>query len=84
MTDFRGRHFLSTLDYTSAELRELVERARALKAVGGAGRPLDGRVLAGIQVPPAERAEFIGHLDELHYGYVEETDNPAYRMFLGG
>ncbi len=43
-----------------------------------------GRVLAGIQVPPAERAEFTGHLDELHYGYVEETGNPAYRMFLGG
>ena len=42
-----------------------------------------GRVLAGIQVPPAERDEFMGHLDELHYGYVEETDNPAYRMFLG-
>jgi len=42
-----------------------------------------GRVLAGIQVPPAERDEFTGHLDELHYAYVEETDNPAYRMFLG-
>ena len=42
-----------------------------------------GRVLAGIQVPPAERDEFIRHLDELHYGYVEETENPAYRMFLG-
>jgi threonine dehydratase len=42
-----------------------------------------GRVLAGIQVPPAEREEFLRHLDELHYGYVEETENPAYRMFLG-
>ena len=42
-----------------------------------------GRVLAGIQVPPADRAELLSHLDELHYGYVEETDNPAYRMFLG-
>ncbi len=42
-----------------------------------------GRVLAGIQVPPAERAEFTRHLDELHYGYVDESDNPAYRMFLG-
>jgi threonine dehydratase len=42
-----------------------------------------GRVLAGIQVPAAERDEFTGHLDELHYAYVEETDNPAYRMFLG-
>jgi len=42
-----------------------------------------GRVLAGIQVPPAERAEFLQHLNELHYDFVEETDNPAYRMFLG-
>ena len=42
-----------------------------------------GRVLAGIQVPPAERADFVLHLNELHYVYVEETANPAYRMFLG-
>ncbi len=42
-----------------------------------------GRVLAGIQVPPAERADFLQHLNELHYAYVEETRNPAYRMFLG-
>jgi threonine dehydratase len=42
-----------------------------------------GRVLAGIQVAPAERAQFVDHLHELHYAYVEETNNPAYRMFLG-
>jgi threonine dehydratase len=42
-----------------------------------------GRVLAGIQVPVSERADFLGHLNELHYAYVEETDNPAYRIFLG-
>jgi threonine dehydratase len=42
-----------------------------------------GRVLAGIQVPAAERSDFLGHLNELHYAYVEETDNPAYRIFLG-
>jgi threonine dehydratase len=41
-----------------------------------------GRVLAGIQVPPGDRAEFLEHLRELHYAYVEETANPAYRMFL--
>jgi threonine dehydratase len=41
-----------------------------------------GRVLAGIQVPPAERAEFLEHLRDLHYACVEETANPAYRMFL--
>jgi threonine dehydratase len=43
-----------------------------------------GRVLAGIQVPPAERADFLQHLHELHFAYADETANPAYRMFLGG
>jgi len=42
-----------------------------------------GRVLAGIQVPPAERTDFLQHLNELHYAYADETDNPAYRTFLG-
>ena len=42
-----------------------------------------GRVLAGIQVPPAERPQFLDHLNDLHYAYIEETANPAYRMFLG-
>jgi threonine dehydratase len=42
-----------------------------------------GRVLAGIQVPPPGRTDFMLHLNELHYAYVEETSNPAYKMFLG-
>jgi len=42
-----------------------------------------GRVLAGIQVRKAERAEFLRHLNDLHYSYVDETANAAYRMFLG-
>jgi threonine dehydratase len=42
-----------------------------------------GRVLAGIQLPPGERADFVLHVNELHYAYVEETANPAYRLFLG-
>jgi threonine dehydratase len=42
-----------------------------------------GRVLAGIQAPAAEREELRLHLNELHYPYVEETANPAYRIFLG-
>jgi threonine dehydratase len=42
-----------------------------------------GRVLAGIQVPPAERNDFIQHLNDLHFAYTDETANPAYRMFLG-
>jgi threonine dehydratase len=43
-----------------------------------------GRVLAGIQVPAETRTDFLLHLNELHYAYTEETDNPAYKIFLGG
>jgi threonine dehydratase len=42
-----------------------------------------GRVLAGIQVPPATRTDFLLHLKELHYPYTDETANPSYRLFLG-
>jgi threonine dehydratase len=42
-----------------------------------------GRVVAGIQVPPAERDELRSHLSDLHYSCVEETANPAYQIFLG-
>jgi threonine dehydratase len=42
-----------------------------------------GRVVAGIQVPPAERADFVDHLRELHYAYTDETGNAAYKIFLG-
>jgi threonine dehydratase len=42
-----------------------------------------GRVLAGIQVPAETRTDFLLHLNELHYAYTEETDNPAYKIFLG-
>ena len=41
-----------------------------------------GRVLAGVQVPPADADEFSRHLGELQYAYTEETQNPVYRMFL--
>jgi threonine dehydratase len=43
-----------------------------------------GRVLAGIQVPPDTATDFVLHLNDLHYAYIEETDNPAYKIFLGG
>jgi len=43
-----------------------------------------GRVLAGIQVPPATRADFLLHLNDLQYAFTEETDNPGYKIFLGG
>jgi threonine dehydratase len=42
-----------------------------------------GRVLAGVQIPPEQRIDFDLHVRELKYVYSEETDNPAYRMFLG-
>jgi threonine dehydratase len=41
-----------------------------------------GRVLAGIQVPAAERSVFEQHLEDLGYPYADESENPAYRMFL--
>jgi threonine dehydratase len=41
-----------------------------------------GRVLAGIQVPAADRAGLHRRLDELGYPYWAESDNPAYRLFL--
>lgn len=41
-----------------------------------------GRVLAGIQVPADERDAFEAYLEELGYAHWDETDNPAYAMFL--
>jgi len=41
-----------------------------------------GRVLAGVQVPESDRAEFAQHLKKLGYSYWDETENPAYRLFL--
>ena len=42
-----------------------------------------GRVLAGMQVPPGDEAEFQQFLSHLGYPYWDETDNPAYKLFLG-
>ncbi|HZR83559.1 MAG TPA: threonine ammonia-lyase, biosynthetic [Candidatus Binatia bacterium] len=41
-----------------------------------------GRVLCGLEVPPAERAELRARLDGLGFRYTEETENPAGRLFL--
>ena len=41
-----------------------------------------GRILVGIQVPAADRRAFHSFLETLAYPYVEETDNPVYRLFL--
>ncbi len=41
-----------------------------------------GRILVGLQVPPADNAAFDKFLVTLGYPCVEETSNPVYRMFL--
>ncbi len=41
-----------------------------------------GRVLIGMQVPPQDKPAFQAFLDNLGYEYVEETANPAYKLFL--
>ena len=42
-----------------------------------------GRVLVGMQVPPNELSEFNEFLSKLGYQYWDETENPAYKLFLG-
>jgi threonine dehydratase len=41
-----------------------------------------GRILAGIDVPPDETAELQAHLSDLGYTYWEESENPAFSIFL--
>lgn len=41
-----------------------------------------GRVLVGLQVPEADRSQIDHLLAELNYLYWEESDNPAYQLFL--
>jgi threonine dehydratase len=42
-----------------------------------------GRIVVGVQVPPDELGDWQSFLDGLGYHYVDETENPAYRLFLG-
>ncbi|MES1981430.1 MAG: threonine ammonia-lyase, biosynthetic [Pseudomonadota bacterium] len=42
-----------------------------------------GRVLVGMQVPPRDKKALRTFLDTLGYRYCDESDNPAYRLFLG-
>jgi threonine dehydratase len=42
-----------------------------------------GRVLVGMQVPPEDRAAFTAFLEQLGYPYWDESNNPAYQLFLG-
>jgi threonine dehydratase len=41
------------------------------------------RVLVGLQVSPDDKATFHQALNQMRYGWTEETFNPAYRLFLG-
>ena len=41
-----------------------------------------GRILIGIQVPPSDKKEFKAFLGNLGYPHWDETDNPAYKLFL--
>jgi len=42
-----------------------------------------GRVLVGMQVPPNQLQDFATFLQTLGYPYWDETQNPAYKLFLG-
>jgi threonine dehydratase len=41
-----------------------------------------GRILIGIQVPASDKKQFKAFLTELAYPHWNETDNPAYKLFL--
>jgi threonine dehydratase len=41
-----------------------------------------GRIVVGIQVPPDEMQEWQAFLDTLGYQYGDESQNPAYKLFL--
>ena len=41
-----------------------------------------GRILVGLQVPSSDQAAFNKFLSTLGYPHVDETDNPAYQLFL--
>ena len=43
----------------------------------------DGRVVAGLQVPVEERDRVPAALTAIGYPYWDETDNPAYQLFMG-
>jgi threonine dehydratase len=41
-----------------------------------------GRIVIGVQVPPDEMDAWQAFLDTLNYPYSDESDNPAYKLFL--
>jgi threonine dehydratase len=42
-----------------------------------------GRIVVGAQVPPDEMPQWQAFLDTLGYQYWDESQNPAYKLFLG-
>ncbi len=42
-----------------------------------------GRIVVGVQVPPDEMPQWRAFIQGLGYHYEDETENPAYRVFLG-
>ena len=41
-----------------------------------------GRVLVGLQVDGSQAKEVAAVLESVHYPWWEETDNPAYQLYL--
>jgi len=41
-----------------------------------------GRVLIGLEIPEGSEEHLKQFLDQLGYHYIEETENPAYKLFL--
>ncbi|TES62744.1 hypothetical protein E2N90_29120, partial [Pseudomonas syringae pv. tomato] len=53
------------------------------RVVAGLVVPEEERLVAGLVVPEEERHLVGAALDEIGYRYWDESENPAYRLFLG-
>ena len=42
-----------------------------------------GRIAIGVQVPPTEMSQWLDFVNTLGYPYWDESQNPAYQLFLG-
>jgi threonine dehydratase len=59
---------------------EAVRRLGARVLLHGAAY---GRIFVGVQVRKSERKQFEQVLDRINFKYSEETNNPAYQLYLG-
>ena len=71
-----------SLPFASLPIRSVQHRADPHPSSSSRARADVGKILAGIQVPPAETPAFEQWLQGLQYPFVEETDNQVYRDFL--